>query len=68
MGRVTINRINQALLDADIQAEICRGEGYFYFMGSAMDYTQEQGVYGVWNLGELTVEEWVEEARKKMKK
>lgn len=66
--RTTIAAINKALRDAGIDAEIVRGEGYFYFVGSDTDCAEEQGVYGVFRLSDLTVAQWVEEARSKLRK
>lgn len=67
MARTTINQVNKALKAAGIDAELLRGEGYFYFSGKAMDVVQEQGVYGVYRLNELSVERWVAEAQGKIK-
>lgn len=66
MERITLKRVNAALKAEGIDAELVRGEGYFYFTGKAMDTVQEQGVYGVYRLGELSVERWVAEAKAKM--
>lgn len=65
--RVTIGRINLALFDAGLQCLIARGTGYFYFYGNDVDAAKEQGVYGVARLGDLTVEQWVAEAKQKCK-
>ncbi len=64
MARVTIKSINRAILDAGLNAEIVRGVGYFYFVGDDVDLRKESSVY-VYRLNELSIEEWVEEAREK---
>lgn len=66
MARVTIKQVNKALEAAGIKAELVKGDGYFYFHGEAMDNAAEQGVYGVYRLGELSVERWVQEAKERM--
>lgn len=66
--RTTITAINKALAAAGIDAELVKGRGYFYFVGSDMDYAEEQGVYGVFRLSDLSVTQWVEEARSKLRK
>lgn len=66
MKRVTLKQVNAALKAEGIDAELVRGQGYFYFTGKAMDVASEQGVYGVSRLGELSVERWVAEAKAKM--
>lgn len=65
LGRVTFRRINQAIADAGLRCELVRGCGYFYFAGDDVDSAQESGVYGVYQLSELSVARWVDEARAK---
>lgn len=45
------------------QVELVKGEGYFYFNGKSVDQCKEQGVYGVYRLNDLTIEQWIEEAK-----
>ena len=68
MARATIPSVNKALKAAGIEAEIFRGNGYFYFSGPAVEVSHEQGVYGVFRISDLSVEEWVEEAKEKAAK
>ena len=63
--RTTLAAVNKALAAAGIDAELVKGRGHFYFTGFAVDYAKEQGVYGVYRLSELTVSQWVEEARQR---
>lgn len=65
MARVTINAINKALEEAGLDCQINKGDGYFYFTGSSVDLAMEQGVYGVYRLGDLSIEQWVEQAKEK---
>lgn len=64
--RTTLAAVNKALAAAGIDAELVKGRGYFYFVGSDMDYAEEQGVYGVFRLSDLSVTQWVEEARQRI--
>lgn len=66
-SRVTTKQVNAALAKAGLEVELVkdRQQGYFYFSGPGVDLAFEQGVYGVWRLGDLSVEQWVEEAREK---
>lgn len=66
--RTTLAAVNKALAAAGIDAELVKGRGYFYFAGSAVDCAKEQGVYGVFRLSDLSVTQWVEEARSKLRK
>lgn len=66
--RTTLAAVNKALAAAGIDAELVKGRGYFYFVGSDMDYAEEQGVYGVFRLSDLSVSQWVEESRSKLRK
>lgn len=66
--RTTLAAVNKALAAAGIDAELVKGRGYFYFVGSDMDYAEEQGVYGVFRLSDLSVTQWVEEARQRIEK
>lgn len=68
MSRVTIKRVNEALKAAGIDAELVAAKDYFYFSGPAMDLVQEQGVYGVYRLNDLSLERWVAEAKEKISK
>jgi hypothetical protein len=67
MARVTINSINKALSATGLDCEIVKGYGYFYFCGPAMDQVREEhGVYGVFRLSDLTIEQWVSIASEKI--
>jgi hypothetical protein len=63
--RVTINKVNQALKDQKITAELVRGDGYFYFVGDSLDISKSSSVY-VYHLNSLTVEDWVEECKQRL--
>jgi hypothetical protein len=63
---VTTAKINKALAEAGLRGELVKSTGYFYFSGPSFDHCREQGVYGVHRLGDLTVEQWVQEARSKV--
>lgn len=58
---VTIKQVNKALKVAGFNnAELVKGKGYFYFAGEDTDFFEAAGVYGVYRLSALTVEQWVE--------
>jgi hypothetical protein len=58
---VTIKQVNKALAEAGFpNAELVKGEGYYYFDGDDTDGFFEQGVY-VNFLNALSVTEWVSE-------
>ena len=63
---LTLKKVNAELTRADIRAELVKGDGYFYFSGQDVELAQEQGVYGVFRLNDLSLEQWVEEARQRM--
>lgn len=65
MARVTINAINKAIAEAGLDCEIVKGSGYFYFQGKSVECAKEQGVYGVYRLSDISIEEWVKEAKKR---
>jgi len=64
--RTTLAAVNKALAAAGIDAELVKGDGYFYFVGQDVELAREQGVYGVFRLNDLSLEQWVEEARQRM--
>lgn len=55
---LTLKQVNEELKKYD--AELVRGDGYFYFVGDTADYFTEQGVY-VNKLNDLTMDQWVKE-------
>lgn len=57
----TASQVTRALEKAGFKAELVRGDGYWYFFGDDAESLTEQGVYGVYRIGELSVERWVEE-------
>lgn len=63
---LTLRKVNGELTRAGIRAELVKGDGYFYFVGQDVELAQEQGVYGVFRLNDLSLEQWVEEARQRM--
>lgn len=63
--RVTLTAINKAIKDAGLNCELVKGYGYFYIQGPDADCAQEQGVYGVRLLSDLSIDRWVEEAKER---
>jgi hypothetical protein len=59
--------IDNAIKKAGIQAEIFKGNGYFYFVGKSIDLSQQQGVYGVSRFSDLSLDRWVEECKELVK-
>lgn len=65
--RVTINKVNEALRrlpGAGDDAEIVKGNGYWWFAGHTAAGFYSQSVYTM-NLNDLTLEEWVAEYKSK---
>lgn len=62
---MNIRTVNKAIAEAGIRAQLVRGTGYYYFVGDDVSVTRATGVY-VYRLNELTLEEWLEEARCKV--
>lgn len=53
-------QVNRALAAKGYQAEIWRGDGYWYFFGPDADCFLEQGVYGCAYLSHMPVADWIE--------
>lgn len=58
---LTLKKVNDAIKAAGIKAELVKGKGYFYFVGSEVR-DDADGVY-VYSLNELDLARWIEEAR-----
>lgn len=68
MTRLTLNKVNTHLKSIGINGELVKGSGYFYFSGDAFDFRDlESGVYCASRLNDLTLEQWVDEARARLK-
>lgn len=63
--KVTLKAVNQAIKNAGLDCELVKGAGYFYVQGPDADCAQEQGIYGVRLLSDLSIERWVEEAKER---
>lgn len=61
----TASQVTKALEKAGFKAELVRGEGYWYFDGPDAEGFEEQGVYGVYRIGELSVQQWVDAFKEK---
>lgn len=59
--RVTINNINKALVEAGLQCEIVKGDGYFWFDGPAVEQCHSTSV-ATCHLTAYSVDQWVAEA------
>ena len=57
-----IKTVNKAIKQAGINAELVRGDGYFYFAGEDVEMSPRSIVY-VPRLNDLTIEDWVQEAQ-----
>jgi hypothetical protein len=62
----TFAKATAAIRAAGIDGEVCRGVGYFYFIGPAFDLVPETGVYGSAPLRDWSDEAVVAEARRKI--
>ena len=54
---LTLKKVNKAIKDKGYDAELVKGDGYFYFSGEDVSLCFEQGVY-VYRLNQLTLEHW----------
>lgn len=61
--KATKKTIDAALKENGLDAEIFKGNGYFYFVGKSVNLASEQGVYGVTRFADLSVDRWVEECK-----
>jgi hypothetical protein len=61
--KATKKTIDVALKENGLEAEIFKGNGYFYFVGTSVNLASEQGVYGVARFADLSVDRWVEECK-----
>lgn len=61
MSRVTLAAVNVALAAKNIDGELLKGNGYFYFWGPAFDRCSTASVF-VTSLNQLTLEQWMSEA------
>lgn len=61
--KATKRNIDKAIKKSGINAEIFKGNGYFYFVGNSINLAKQQGVYGVARFSDLTVDRWVEECK-----
>lgn len=57
-----LSTVNRALVAVGIQAELFRGQDYFYFVGPDVENSPRSIVY-VPRLTDLSLAEWVEEAQ-----
>ena len=57
-----LSTVNRALVAVGIQAELFRGQDYFYFQGPDVECSPRSIVY-VPRLGDLSLADWVEEAQ-----
>jgi hypothetical protein len=62
LGRVTLAKVNAALIAAGFEEQLQRGAGYFYFAGGTAELWPRTSVM-VSRLGDLSVKDWVAEAR-----
>ena len=57
-----ISNVNIALKEEGIDAELVKGEGYYWFDGSDVEYAKTTSVM-VYRLNHLTLEQWIECAK-----
>lgn len=62
MAKLTCKAITKAVHAAGIRAEAVKGDGYIYFIGPDTESAYTASVF-VPRLGDLTLEQWVEQAR-----
>jgi len=62
MKKVTTKAVNKALAESGIDAEIVRGDSYWYFSGEGTEMWKQTSVYTM-RLNDMPVHEWVEQAK-----
>lgn len=55
-----LRTVNKVIANRGIDAELVHGEGYFYFVGDAVEHAETASVM-VFRLNDLTLEQWMEE-------
>ena len=62
MTRLTLKAVNKAIAAKGIKAELVKGEGYFYFIGDAVE-TGHADSTSVWafSLNQLNLDAWLDE-------
>jgi hypothetical protein len=61
MKRLTLRIVNQKLKELGYNEILCRGNGYFFFAEGDSSIWPMSGVYGVNNINDLSLEQWIEE-------
>lgn len=59
MARATKKAINAELKKLGIDAEIVRGEGYYFLIGPGVDGWYQTGIY-TYALGHMPLERWMD--------
>lgn len=55
-----LRTINKAIASKGIAVELVKGDGYFYFVGEAVENADTSSVM-VFRLNDLTLDQWMEE-------
>jgi hypothetical protein len=55
-----LRSVNKTLEEMGRKGELVKGDGYFYFIGDAVEYAESTSVF-VFKLNDLTMLEWVKE-------
>ena len=59
---ITLKSVNKSIKSLGYDAELIKGDGYFYFIGT--DVTEWEGSsVMVYRLNELSLDSWIEELR-----
>lgn len=61
-----IKQFNKQIADKGIAAELVKGDGYFYFVGEAIDETKVDSSVMVYAFRHLTLDQWWEELRSRI--
>ena len=68
MARLTLNSISKEVRKLGYKSvRLYRGRGYFYWSGGVANGFYEQGVYGTIRLSELTMKQWVNDFKDRVK-
>lgn len=60
MQGITLTQINKEIAKRGYDATLVKGDGYFYFIGPAVDNITSTSVY-VYKVNQLPLEQWIDE-------
>lgn len=59
---LNIKKVNKEIKLLGIEAEIAKGDGYFYFFGDGVKFCKHTSVF-VYRLNQIKLDDWLNEAK-----